>query len=67
MLVSDVQQSESVIRIHISSLFKILFPDMSLQNNEQSSLCYTVQGTVLNLFSTSVTLCFEDKIIFTLF
>ena len=49
MLVSDVQQSESVIRIHISTLFMILFPYISLQNNEQSSLCYIVQGTVLLL------------------
>ena len=40
-LVSAVQQSESVIHIHISTLFQILFPYRSLQSIEQSSLSYT--------------------------
>ena len=40
--VSVVQQSDSVIHIHISTLVQILFPYRPLQNIEQSSLCYTV-------------------------
>ena len=43
MLVSGVQQSDSVIHIHVSILFQILFPFRLLQNLEQCSLCYTVQ------------------------
>ena len=42
VLVSGVQQSDSVIHIHVSILFQILFPFRLLQNMEQSSLCYTV-------------------------
>ena len=42
VLVSGVQQSDSVIRIHASILFQILLPFMLLQNIEQSPLCYTV-------------------------
>ena len=42
VLVSGVQQSDSVIHIRISILFPILFPFRLLYNIEQSSLCYTV-------------------------
>ena len=42
MLVSAVQQSESVIRIHISPLFYISVPFRSPQSIDWSSLCYTV-------------------------
>ena len=42
VLVSAVQQSDSVIHIHVSILFQILFPFRLLQNIEQSSLCYIV-------------------------
>ena len=42
MLVSGVQQSESVIQIQISTLFQILFPYRPLQSIEQSSHCYAV-------------------------
>ena len=44
VLVSAVHQSEPVLHIpvHISTLFYILFPYRSLQNIEQSSLCYIV-------------------------
>ena len=45
ILVSGVQQSDSVIHTHISILFQMLFPTLFpyrlLQNTEQSSLCYT--------------------------
>ena len=42
MIVSGVQQSDSVIRIHLSFLFQTLFPFRLLQSIEQSSPCYTV-------------------------
>ena len=42
LLVSGVQQSDTVIHIHVSILFQILFPFRLLQSIEQSSLCYTV-------------------------
>ena len=38
--VSALQQNASAI--HVSSFFKIMFSFRLLQNNEQSSLCYTV-------------------------
>ena len=42
VLVSGVQQSNSVIHIHVAILLQILFLFRLLQNIEQSSLCYTV-------------------------
>ena len=41
VLVSGEQQSNSVIHVHVSILFPILFPSKLLPNIEQSSLCYT--------------------------
>ena len=41
VLVSSIQQSESVKSIHISTLFKILFPYRSQKSNEQSSVLYS--------------------------
>ena len=59
VLVSGVQQSESVIHIHISTLFfffLILFPYRLLQSIEQSSLCY--QGSYqLSILYTVVCIC----------
>ena len=49
VLVSAVQQSESIIHIHISTLFQILFPYISLHSIEQSSLCYTVRSYQLSI------------------
>ena len=46
VFISAVQLSESIIYIHISTLFKILFPYRSLQSIEKSPWCYTV---LLNL------------------
>ena len=40
VIVSGVQQSDSVIHIHVSILFQILFAIRLLQNIKQSSLCY---------------------------
>jgi len=42
MLVSTVQQSESILPIHISPLFWISFPFRLPQSRQYSSLCYTV-------------------------
>ena len=42
VIVSGVQQSDSVIRIHGSILFQILFPFSLLLNIKQSFLCYIV-------------------------
>ena len=42
VLVSGVQQSDSVIHIYVSIVFQILFPFRLLHNIEQSSLCYMV-------------------------
>ena len=42
VLVSGVQQSYSVIHIHVSALFQILFPFRLLHKIEQTSLYYTV-------------------------
>ena len=50
MLISAVQQSDSVIHIHIFILFQILFPYRLLHNIEQSSLCYTVGPFWLSVF-----------------
>ena len=49
MLVSGVQQSDSVIHLHVPILFQILFPFRLLQNIEQSSLCYTVGPCLLSI------------------
>ena len=50
VLVSHVQQSDSVIYTHVFILFQILFPFRLLQNTEQSSLCYTVGPCWLSIF-----------------
>ena len=43
VLVSDVQQSDPFIRIHVSLLFWVLFSIRLFQNIVQSSLCYIVR------------------------
>ena len=57
VLVSAVQQSESVIHIHISTLFQILFPYGSLQSIEQSSLCSTAGLYQLTILYIVVCIC----------
>ena len=42
VLVSGVQQSASVMHIHLSIFSQILFPYRLLQSIEESSLCYIV-------------------------
>ena len=57
VLVSVVQQSESVMHTHISTLFQILFPCRSLQSIEQSFLCYTVGSYELSILYIVVYVC----------
>ena len=57
VLVSGVQQSDSVIRIHVSTLFQVLSPFRLSQNIEQSSLCYTVGPCWLSILNTAVCTC----------
>ena len=57
VLVSTVQQSESAICIHISTLFQIPFPYRSLQSIEQSSLCYTAGSYQLSILRIVVYIC----------
>ena len=51
--VSGIQQSGSVIHIHVSILFQILFPFRLLQNVEQSSLCYMLGPCWLSVLNTT--------------
>ena len=52
-----VQQSESVIHMHISTLFQISFPFRSPQSTEQSSLCCTVGSHQLSILYVVVCIC----------
>ena len=47
MLVSGVEQSDSVMHTYVSILFQIPYPFILLQNIEQSSLCYICSVTQL--------------------
>ena len=68
MLVSGVQQSDSVIHLHVSILFQILFPLRLLKDIEQSSLCYTVGPCWLSILNIAVCMClslpFENIMLF---
>ena len=57
MLVSGVQQTDSVIHIHASTLFQILSLFRLLQNIEQCSLYYTVDYCWLSSLNTAVCTC----------
>ena len=59
VLVSGIQQIDSVVQIHIFILFHILFPFRLLQNIEQSSMCYTVAPGWLFILNTVV--CIWEK------
>ena len=50
VLVSGVQQNDSIIYVHVSD-FQILFPFRLLQNIEESFLCYTVDAYWLSKYS----------------
>ena len=64
VLVSGVQQSDTVIHMHVSILFQILFPFKLLQNIEQSSLCYTVRPFLLSILNLAVCTNYFFKIYF---
>ena len=57
VLVSGVQQRDSVVHIHVSILFQILFPFRLLQNIEQNSLCYAVGPYWLSILYIVVCIC----------
>ena len=57
VLVSGVQQSDSVIHIHVCIRFQILFPFRLLQNVGQSSLCYTGDPCWLSILNIVVCIC----------
>ena len=56
MLVSGIQQSDSVIYVYTYS-FSIIFPYRLLQNIEYSSLCYTVDPCWLSILYIVVCIC----------
>ena len=57
MIVSGVQQSDSVICIHVSILFQIAFPFKLLHNIELSSLRYTAGPCWLSILDLAVCTC----------
>ena len=57
VLVLGAQQSGSVLHIHVSILFQILFPFRLLHNIEQRSLCYTVGPCWLSVLNIAVCTC----------
>ena len=60
VLVSSVEQSDSIIHIHIFILFQILFPYKLLQNTEYHSLCYTVDPCWLSILHITVFICWSQ-------
>ena len=60
MLVSGVQQSDSVTHIHVSILFQIIFPFWFLQNIEQ----YCVLSTFLKFHLTTLIMTMYMDILF---
>ena len=57
VLVSYIQQSDSVLHIHVSILFQTLFLFSLLQNIEQNSLCYAVGPCWLSTLNIAVSNC----------
>ena len=68
ILVSCVQQSDSVIHRQVSTLFPILFPFRLLQNIEQSALCDIVHPILeaFNFCNTNMKFAKVSKGIFCL-
>ena len=62
MLVSGVQQSDSVIHIHVSILFQILFSFRLLQSIQQRSLCYTVGPCWLSILNIALCVHVSPKL-----
>ena len=61
VLTSDVQESDSVMHIHVSMVFQILFPFRLLQNIELCSLCYIVGPCRLSVLNIIVCICREGN------
>ena len=57
VLVSGVQQIDSVIHTYVRIHFQILFPFRLLQNTEQNSLCCTVGPYWLSILHIAVCTC----------
>ena len=57
MLVSSIQQSDSIIYIHVSILYQILVPCRLSQGIVQSSLYYTVGPCQLSILNRAVCTC----------
>ena len=57
MLVSGVQQRDSILHTHVSILFQILFPFRILRNIEQHSLCHTGDPRWLCVLNIAVCTC----------
>ena len=57
VIISAVQQSGSVIHVHTSILFQILFPCRPSQNIRQNSLCYTAGPHLLFLLMIYFSVC----------
>ena len=54
VIVSGVQQSDSIIHIHVSILFQNLFTFRLIHNINQRSLCYTVDACWLSILNIAV-------------
>ena len=65
VLVSTVQQSESVMHTHIATLFKNSIPVWSLQSIEQSSVCYAYQMSI-SKFLSDIYMCLAAQSCLTL-
>ena len=57
VLISSVQQSDSVIHVCVSILFQVLFPFYLVHDIEQSYLCYTVGSCWLSILNIEVCVC----------
>ena len=57
MIVSSIQQTDSVMHILKSILFQVLSPFRLLKNLEQSSPCYTVGPCCLSVLNIAVCTC----------
>ena len=65
MLVSGVEQSDSVMYIPVSIFFSNSFPIRLLQNIEQSSLCYTAGPCWLSVLNIAMCTCqLQDNVHF---
>ena len=57
VIISALQQNDSVIHIHLSTLFQFLFPYRLSQNIGESSLCYVAGVLLPSVIYTVVCIC----------